>query len=152
MHEQAPMWLAIALALMVSGAAAHGNEPRDAAYGRPGDPAKASRTVAVDMSDAMRFTPALITARKGETIRFALSNSGKLRHEMVLGSSTELKEHAALMRKFPEMQHTDPNRLSVDPGKTGALVWQFTRAGTFDFACLQPGHFEAGMRGKITVR
>jgi uncharacterized cupredoxin-like copper-binding protein len=148
----APILLAIALAHFASGASAHDDEHRDAAYGRPGDPAKASRTVAIDMSDAMRFTPAVIRARKGETIRFALSNSGKLRHEMVLGSSRELKEHAALMRKFPEMQHADPNRLSVDPGKTGELVWQFTRAGNFGFACLQPGHFEAGMRGKITVR
>jgi uncharacterized cupredoxin-like copper-binding protein len=151
-YKRAPILLAIALAHFASGATAHGDEHRDAAYGRPGDPAKASRTVAIDMSDAMRFTPALITARKGETIRFALTNSGKLRHEMVLGSGRELKEHAAMMRKFPEMEHTDPNRLSVDPGKTGALVWQFTRAGTFDFACLQPGHFEAGMRGKISVK
>lgn len=151
-HERAPMLLAIALALAASGASANGDEHRDAAYGRPGDPAKASRTVAIDMSDSMRFTPALITVRKGDTVRFVLSNSGKVRHEMVLGSSKELKEHAALMRKFPEMEHADPNRLRVDPGKTGALVWQFTRAGTFDFACLQPGHFEAGMRGKITVR
>jgi uncharacterized cupredoxin-like copper-binding protein len=150
--KRAPMLLAIALAHFASGAGAHGDEHRDAAYGRPGDPAKVSRTVAIDMSDAMRFTPSLITAKKGETIRFALANSGKVRHEMVLGSSRELKEHAALMRKFPEMEHTDPNRLSVDPGKTGTLVWQFTRAGTFDFACLQPGHFEAGMRGKITVK
>jgi uncharacterized cupredoxin-like copper-binding protein len=150
--KRAPMLLAIALAHFASGAGAHGDEHRDAAYGRPGDPAKVSRTVAIDMSDAMRFTPSLITARKGETIRFALANSGKVRHEMVLGSSRELKEHAALMRKFPEMEHTDPNRLSVDPGKTGTLVWQFTRAGTFDFACLQPGHFEAGMRGKIAVK
>ena len=152
LKQRAPMLVAIALALASSGASAHGDEHRDAAYGRPGDPAKASRTVAIDMSDSMRFTPALITARKGETIRFALSNSGKVKHEMVLGSSRELKEHAALMRKFPDMEHNDPNRLSVDPGKTGALVWQFTRAGTFDFACLQPGHFEAGMRGRITVR
>ena len=150
--KRAPMLLAIALAHFASGAGAHGDEHRDAAYGRPGDPAKVSRTVAIDMSDAMRFTPSLITAKKGETIRFALANSGKVRHEMVLGSSRELKEHAALMRKFPEMEHTDPNRLSVDPGKTGTLVWQFTRAGTFDFACLQPGHFEAGMRGKIAVK
>ena len=150
--KRAPMLLAIALAHFASGAGAHGDEHRDAAYGRPGDPAKVSRTVAIDMSDAMRLTPSLITAKKGETIRFALANSGKVRHEMVLGSSRELKEHAALMRKFPEMEHTDPNRLSVDPGKTGTLVWQFTRAGTFDFACLQPGHFEAGMRGKITVK
>ena len=150
--RRVPILLAIALAYLASGAIAHGDEHPDAAYGRPGDAAKASRNVAIDMSDSMRFTPALMTVRKGETIRFVLTNSGKVKHEMVLGSSKELKEHAALMRKFPEMEHADPNRVSVDPGKTGALIWQFTRAGTFDFACLQAGHFEAGMRGKIAVR
>jgi uncharacterized cupredoxin-like copper-binding protein len=152
MSGRAPMLLAIVLALTASGAIADGDGQHGAAYGKPGEPAKVSRTVAIDMSDSMRFAPALITVRKAETIRFVLTNSGKVRHEMVLGSSKELEEHAALMRKFPEMQHADPNRLSVDPGKTGALIWQFTRAGTFDFACLQPGHFEAGMRGKITVK
>ena len=91
LKQRAPMLVAIALALASSGASAHGDEHRDAAYGRPGDPAKASRTVAIDMSDSMRFTPALITARKGETIRFALSNSGKVKHEMVLGSSTTIR-------------------------------------------------------------
>jgi uncharacterized cupredoxin-like copper-binding protein len=152
--ERAQMFLAVAVALAFAApdANAQGAEHRAAAYGKPGDPAKVSRTVAIDMSDAMRFTPALIAARKGETIRFVLTNSGKVKHEMVLGSSAELKEHAALMRKFPEMEHVDPNRLGVAPGKTGVLTWQFTRAGTFDFACLQPGHFEAGMRGKIVVR
>ena len=150
--ERTPMLFAFALALAAAGASAHGDDHPGAPYGRPGNPAKTSRTIAIDMSDSMRFTPALITARKGETIRFALTNSGKVRHEMVLGSSKELKEHAAMMRKFPGMEHADPNRLSVDPGKTGDLDWQFTRAGSFDFACLQPGHFEAGMRGRIIVR
>jgi uncharacterized cupredoxin-like copper-binding protein len=152
--ERAQMFLAVAVALALAApdANADGAEHRAAAYGKPADPAKVSRTVAIDMSDAMRFTPALITARKGETIGFVLTNSGKVKHEMELGSSAELKEHAALMRKFPEMEHVDPNRLSVAPGKTGVLTWQFTRAGTFAFACLQPGHFEAGMRGKIVVR
>jgi uncharacterized cupredoxin-like copper-binding protein len=150
--RRVPILLAIALADLASGAIAHGDEHPDAAYGRPGDGAKASRAVTIDMSDSMRFTPALITVRKGETIRFLLTNSGKVKHEMVLGPSKELKEHAALMRKFPEMEHADPSRVSVGPGKTGALIWQFTRAGTFDFACLQPGHFEAGMRGRIAVR
>jgi uncharacterized cupredoxin-like copper-binding protein len=70
---------------------------------------------------------------------------------MVLGTIKELKEHAALMRKFPEMEHADPNQVSVDPGMTGELVWQFTRDGTFDFACLVPGHFEAGMVGNVRV-
>ena len=142
----------IGLALAASGAIAHGDEPPEKAYGKPGDRGKASRTVEIAMSDEMRFTPASITARKGETIRFVVNNSGKLKHEMVLGSIRELKEHAALMLKSPEMEHADPNQISVDPGKTGELIWQFTNAGTFDFACLQPGHFEAGMRGKIAVK
>jgi uncharacterized cupredoxin-like copper-binding protein len=71
---------------------------------------------------------------------------------MVLGTAKELREHAELMKKFPEMEHADPNQVSLDAGKSGELVWRFTRAGTFDFACLQPGHFDAGMRGKIAVR
>jgi uncharacterized cupredoxin-like copper-binding protein len=123
-----------------------------AALGRPGDAAKVDRTIDVTMSDAMRFAPAQVRAKRGETIRFALTNIGKLKHELVLGTRKELKEHAALMRRFPEMEHADPNMASVEPGKTGELVWQFTRGGTFDFACLQPGHMEAGMVGKVTVR
>jgi uncharacterized cupredoxin-like copper-binding protein len=142
----------IGVALAATGAIAHGDERPEKAYGKPGDRAKVSRTVEIDMSDAMRFTPSFIAARQGETLRFVVKNSGKLKHEMVLGSTKELKEHAALMLKSPEMEHADPNQISVDPGKTGELIWQFTNAGTFDFACLQPGHFEAGMRGKIAVK
>ena len=121
------------------------------ALGNPGDPKKVSRTVEITMSDAMRFTPASITAERNETIRFVLKNDGRLKHEMVLGTIKELKEHAALMLKFPEMEHADPNQASVEPGKTGELIWRFTRAGTFDFACLQAGHYEAGMKGQVMV-
>jgi uncharacterized cupredoxin-like copper-binding protein len=103
------------------------------------------------MNDAMRFKPDSIRVKRGETIRFIVRNTGKQKHEMVLGTIKELKEHAELMRKFPEMEHADPNQVSVDPGVTGELVWQFTKAGTFDFACLVPGHFEAGMVGKVRV-
>ena len=99
----------------------------------------------------MRFSPASVSAKKGETIRFVLKNEGKLKHEMVLGTIAELKEHAALMVKFPQMEHADPNQASVEPGKTGELIWQFTKAGTFDFACLQAGHYEAGMKGQVVV-
>ena len=131
------------------GAAKH--EGHAAALGKPGDPSKVSRTIDVTMSDAMRFTPSAIAVKRGETIRFALKNVGKLKHEMVLGEIKELKEHAALMQKFPEMEHSDPNMVTVAPGKNGEIIWQFTKAGTFTFACLQPGHFEAGMVGKVKV-
>ena len=146
----------IALTVASAQVWAHGNDPHrpglDDTFGKPGDPTKVSRTVEVDMTDAMRFTPVTISVKKGETVRFVVKNSGQLKHEMVLGTAKELREHAALMKKFPEMEHEDPNQLSLEPGKSGELVWQFTRPGTFEFACLQPGHFDAGMRGKIAVR
>lgn len=41
--------------------------------------------------------------------------------------------------------------ITLDPGKIGGLVWQFDQAGTVDFACLIPGHMEAGMVGKVKV-
>jgi uncharacterized cupredoxin-like copper-binding protein len=104
------------------------------------------------MSDDMKFTPAKINVKRGETIRFVVRNAGQIKHEMVIGSMAELKEHAEMMRTMPGMEHAEPNMVTLDPGKTGELIWQFTKAGTFDFACLQPGHFEAGMMGKVSVR
>lgn len=146
----------IALTLGSAHVWADGNSPHHAGrgdrLGKPGDPTHVSRTVEVHMTDAMRFAPARMSVKTGETVRFVVKNLGQLKHEMVLGTAQELREHAELMKKFPEMEHADPNQVSLDPGKTGELVWQFTRAGTFDFACLQPGHFDAGMRGKIAVQ
>jgi uncharacterized cupredoxin-like copper-binding protein len=136
---------------MFAGAAvAHGDEDHDA-IGAPGQAGKVTRTVTVDMTDAMRFNPASITARQGETIRFTVKNSGQLKHEFVLGTEKQLKEHYELMKKFPEMEHSDPNMVTVAPGKTGEVVWQFTKAGKVDFGCLQPGHYEAGMKGAVNV-
>ena len=128
------------------------SHPHGAAIGIPGQGADAKRTVKVDMTDAMRFNPSSIKVKRGETVRFVVTNSGKLKHEMVLGSMSELKKHADLMRKNPEMEHAEENMVSVEPGKSGELIWKFTSAGKVDFACLQPGHFEAGMKGKVAVR
>ncbi len=122
-----------------------------AAIGMPGNPGDVTRSIEVEMSDAMRFKPDSIRVKRGETIRFIVRNTGNLEHEMVLGTIDELKEHAKRMRKGKEMEHDDPNQVSVLPGKTGELIWRFNRDGTFDFACLEPGHFEAGMVGKILV-
>jgi uncharacterized cupredoxin-like copper-binding protein len=110
-----------------------------------------NRTVNVDMTDAMRFSPASIAVKQGETVRFVIKNSGQLKHEFVLGTEKELKDHYELMKKFPEMEHSDPNQVTVAAGKTGEVIWQFTRAGKVDFACLQPGHYDAGMKGMVNV-
>lgn len=144
--------ISIGLALLTPPAFGNGDEHHEASYGKAGDPAKVSRAVQIDMADTMRYSPATIQVKKGETIRFVAKNSGQVKHEIVLGTIKELREHVTLMKKFPEMEHADPNQLSVEPGKTGEMVWQFTKAGSFDFACLQPGHYEAGMRGKVAVK
>lgn len=121
------------------------------AIGKPGVASQATRTVRVDMTDAMRFSPASIKVRQGETIRFIVANSGRLKHEFVLGTEAGLRAHYEVMKKHPEMEHTDPNMTSVAPGETGEVVWQFSKAGKVAFACLQPGHYEAGMKGAVSV-
>jgi uncharacterized cupredoxin-like copper-binding protein len=98
------------------------------------------------------FTPERIQIKAGETVRFRLRNAGKLAHEFVLGDADELQAHAKAMRAQAGMVHKDPNMLSVEPGKAGELVWKFTKAGEFEYACLVPGHYEAGMAGKVTVQ
>ena len=148
--------LAIALSLgavapFAQAAGSHAGDHDPSAIGEPGKANRVTRTVKIDMSDAMRYTPASIDAKQGETIRFVVTNSGKVKHELVLGTEKELKAHYEVMKKFPEMEHDDPNMLSVAPGKAGEVIWQFTRAGKIDFACLQPGHYDAGMKGAVAV-
>ncbi len=120
--------------------------------GKPGDPDNVSRAIQVEMTDDMKFTPAKIDVKRGETIKFVVRNAGQIKHELVIGSMAELKQHAELMRKMPGMEHADSNQVTLDPGKSAELVWQFTEPGTVDFACLQPGHFEAGMMGTVSVK
>lgn len=121
------------------------------AVGRPGDPAQVSRTVDIIMDDTMRFTPDEIDVKAGETVRFFVKNMGRQRHELVIGTLDELREHAEMMRRMPDMQHAEPNMITLAPNQRGGLVWQFDQAGTVDFACLVPGHLEAGMTGKVNV-
>lgn len=120
-------------------------------WGIAGDAAAVQRTVEVRMTDDMRFTPGTISVREGETVRFVVRNAGKVMHEMVIGTKQELDEHAAMMAKFPGMEHDEPYMTHVSPGKKGDLIWTFNRPGDFDFACLIPGHYQAGMVGKIKV-
>lgn len=141
----------LAMTALASGkhADAHGGADE---IGRPGAASAVTRTVTVSMTDDMRFNSSKIAVKQGETIRFVVKNPGKLKHEMVLGSQKELKEHYDMMNKMPEMEHADEaNKVTVAPGKSGEIIWQFTKAGKVDFACLQPGHYDAGMKGVVIV-
>lgn len=142
---------ALLLSLTALASGSHGGGHGEAAIGKPGVASKVTRTINIDMRDDMRFHTSVIDAKQGETIRFVAKNSGKVKHEMVLGTQKDLKEHYELMKKNPEMEHADANMVTVAPGKTGEIIWQFTSAGKVDFACLQPGHYDAGMKGMVNV-
>ena len=146
--------LATASFILFGGALAfgHGGEP----FGEPGDAKGPSRAVTIVMQEKengdMVYVPDAVEVKLGEQIRFILRNQGKVDHEFVLGTEHDIDEHALLMQKFPEMEHDEPNMTRVQPGAEGELVWRFSVAGEFDFACLIPGHIEAGMFGSIKVK
>ena len=164
MHQLLNALFLAALASTTAVALAHGDDPHssqrkyDASkvevtdFGQEGDPKKVGRTIRIEMADTMRYSPSDITIKRGETVRFVVRNKGRQLHEMVLGTKEALREHAELMKKFPEMEHADAHMAHVKPSKTGEIVWQFTKPGEFRFACLLPGHFEAGMVGRVTVK
>ncbi len=121
-------------------------------FGAAADPVGASRTIVVEMSDEMKFEPNVIELQRGDIVHFKIKNTGALLHEMVLGTNAGLEEHAELMKKFPGMEHEELYMAHVPPSGVMDMGWQFTNAGEFYYGCLVPGHYEAGMRGKIVVR
>jgi uncharacterized cupredoxin-like copper-binding protein len=123
--------------------------------GEPGDPKKPSRVIEVTMSESagkMTFKPSKLVINRGEQIRFKIKNIGLLPHEFLLATTEENLKHAEDMKKYPDMEHDDPNGIRLEPGKSGELVWRFTKKGEFEYGCLIPGHREAGMTGLIIVK
>lgn len=148
--------LAVPIAALAHGDAPHTTktgvvkkEQKD--WGIAGEAKTVKRRIDIKMLDTMRFTPDVITVRQGDTVRLVMTNTGQVQHELVIGNKKELDEHAALMAKFPNMEHDEPYMAHVAPGKTGELIWTFNRPGDFDFACLIAGHYQSGMVGKIKV-
>lgn len=163
MQQTTYLPLALALAgLLLSGSVLAHSEPHagqnsaavikeQKPWGIAGDRDQVSRTIEIGMSDQMRFSPDQLEIKQGETIRFVHRNQGKVLHEFVLGTQADLDAHAAMMAKFPGMQHDEPYMAHVGPGQSGEIIWTFNRAGDFDFACLIVGHYQAGMVGRIRV-
>lgn len=155
----------VAAAALLAGSAAawaHGNAPHGPAsrialpaqqqdWGIAGSAKAVQRTITLRMGDDMRFAPAHIEVREGETVRLVAHNQGQLLHEIVLGTQATLAQHAEMMAKHPGMEHDEPYMAHARAGRKGDLVWTFNRPGRFDFACLVPGHYQAGMVGTINV-
>lgn len=130
------------------------DEHTEMMIGMAGDPNKVDRTIDVSMRETddgdMIFEPKSLEITQGETIRFNVMNKGESEHEFVLDTVEGIAEHKAAMAKM-DMEHDDPNSVRLDEGGSGEVIWAFSNAGTFEFACLIPGHYESGMSGPILV-
>lgn len=123
------------------------------AFGEPGDPADADRTVEIEANDSLKFDPDSVEVTAGETVTFVITNTGNLDHEFVLGdeaAQADMEAEMADMEGGMEMHH-DPNAITLPAGETMELTWTFTTAGEVLFGCHVPGHYDAGMRGTVTV-
>jgi uncharacterized cupredoxin-like copper-binding protein len=160
----APLAVAAAVAMasalsglpISGGAYAHGEHgARAFAAGEPGDPKKAFRIVEVLMTDGpgkMAYAPERIEVTKGEQIKFVLKNGGMVDHEFLIDSFANNAKHKIEMEKAPEMAHHEPNGARLSPNTTAEILWRFSKTGTFEFACLIPGHYETGMKGTLVVK
>lgn len=131
-------------------ASAHGSF----AAGDPGDPQKPARIIELKMTEGsgtMTYSHNRIEVKKGEQIRFVITNTGELAHEFLLDSIENNAHHKIEMQKNPEMEHDEPNGTRLQPTKTSEILWRFDKEGIFEFACLIPGHYESGMHGIVVV-
>lgn len=123
-----------------------------AGVGGPADADRATRAIELSTKDSMAFDPSSIEVAAGETVTFVVTNTGKSVHEFTLGDAAMQREHAEVMAHMPSgMAHDLPNSVSLQPGETKQLTWQFGQVGTLEYACHEPGYYAAGMRGQITV-
>lgn len=134
----------------------HSHSHSEFSAGQPGDLKKPARIVLVTMRETddgkMIYVPNRVDVKRGEQVRFIITNAGEIPHEFTLASVEDNLKHAEEMKKNPEMEHDDPNSKTIQPKKKAEIVWRFSKAGTFEFACLIPGHREAGMIGTVGVK
>ena len=146
--------LSLALPAVADGTHKRGHGDK-MAVGMPGDASHVDRTVEVSMIETetgeMLFEPRDLAFGEGETVRFVIRNDGEQEHEFVLDTTEANQEHKAMMERFPEMEHDDPNSIRLESGETGEIVWTFTNDGSFEFACLILGHYEFGTHGSVVV-
>ncbi len=119
--------------------------------GQPGTASRVTHTIRVQALDTMRYAPDELTVQSGQTVRFIVTNAGKMRHEFAIGDAEEQRRHAEMMKEMPDMKHDEGNAVSLEPGETNELIWRFGKPGNVEVACHLPGHYEAGMRAIVTV-
>lgn len=132
------------------------HEHHTASYGEPGKAGNVDRTIEIDATE-FSYEPDSITVKQGQTIRFVVTNTGKLMHEFVIGGEEAQQAHAKEMQgmspkeMIEHMKH-HPTGISVQPGETKELIWKFGPQEHVRYACHVPGHYQAGMIGHMQVQ
>lgn len=130
----------------------HDDDGHTFAFGEPADVSEADRTIRIEGNNELQWEPITVDVAAGETIAFEVVNVGTVRHDFFLGPEEAQEEHEAEMAQMAgEMMHDDPNAITIEPDATGTLAWMFTEPGTVLYGCHEPGHYDAGMVGTITV-
>lgn len=106
------------------------------------------RVIEVIMSE-FAFSPSFIEVAAGETVTFRVTNEGVIEHEFRLIDEEAMAHHD---HDHGHEANAEGVFVMVQPGDTAELTLAFGEDVTFDeFACLIPGHYEAGMEGVLTV-
>jgi uncharacterized cupredoxin-like copper-binding protein len=160
-------------------ATAHAAGSHDAGHGKgadigqPGDPARVSRSIEVQMFDNY-YEPESLSVKEGETVRFVIHNKGALVHEFSIATAEMhvahqpemlmMVEHGvlqgdridhdaakAMQASMGHGMHEEPNSVLLEPGASGEIIWKFPKHAELEFACNVPGHYDAGMLGDIEL-
>ena len=118
-----------------------GSAPGPGAAGFVAGTPAAPRVVHVLAGPGYTFSPADVRIIAGETITFEVTTVGPMVHEFKVGPAAEVAADAAAA----------PEIADIGMMETKSLTYTFTGSGPFAFACHEPGHYEAGMRGTITI-
>lgn len=121
--------------------------------------------------DEYSFSPSTLTLPAGNRVEITLVNQGRLPHEfMVYPADPSMPMERRAMHEWVEENsmfkgvevtvEVEGNTISagelvevvVKPGGSVTLRFVPTRAGTFEFACLIPGHYEQGQKGRLVVK
>ena len=141
--------------------------------GEKGKLSEVNRTIEIKMYDNY-FEPSKIIVKKGETIKFFVSNYGELvhefniatkemhikhqpemmkmvEHEILLADRVDKEKMKEMAKKDHSMAHSHSNSVLLEPGQTGKLIWKFNTDTKIEAACNVPGHYESGMIAKISL-
>ena len=139
--------------------------------GEKGKLSEVNRTIEIKMYDNY-FEPNEIIIKKGETIKFIVSNYGELVHEfniatkemhikhqpemmkmvenqILLADKIDKKKMKEMAKKDHSMGHSHSNSVLLEPNQSAELIWKFSTDTNLEAACNVPGHYESGMITKI---